>query len=68
MKGKIMLLAVFAAALLPGCSAQQAYGVAQGWDRNQCNRIPDKAEFDRCMSRTGATYDSYRQQTEPKVR
>jgi hypothetical protein len=44
-----LLLAVLC---LPACTAEQAYGTGQLWQQNQCSRIPDKAEFDRCMSKT----------------
>lgn len=51
---------------LAGCTTEQAYNSLQGWQQNQCNRIPDKAEFDRCMSKAGTTYESYKRQTEPQ--
>ena len=53
---------------LGGCTAEQAYGTAQAWQRNQCNQIPDKAEFDRCMSKTDTTYQSYKRQREPELK
>ena len=49
---------------LPACTAEQAYGTAQAWQRNRCTNLPDKAEFDRCMSKTNTTYESYKRQTE----
>ena len=62
-------MAILAASLLAfglsACSAEQGYNAAQGWQQNQCNKIPDKAEFDRCMSRAGTSYESYKRQTEP---
>lgn len=61
-----MLLALLAAWLSPGCTAQQAYGTAQAWQRNQCSKLPDKADYDRCMSQTQTSYQSYKQQTEPQ--
>ena len=54
------------ALFLPACTAEQAYGTAQAYQRNQCGRLPDKAEFDRCMSGANTTYDSYKRQTEPE--
>jgi len=50
---------------LSACSSEQAYNAAQGWQRQQCGGIADKAEFDRCVSRAGDGYDSYKRQTEP---
>jgi hypothetical protein len=66
LKASIISLSVLAALLLPGCPAEQAYSTGQAWQRNQCSKIPDKAEFDRCMSNTQTTYDSYKQQREPE--
>jgi hypothetical protein len=61
----MILIALVAASLLPACTAEQAYGTAQAWQRNQCSKLPDKAEFDRCMSSTNTSYESYKRQTEP---
>ena len=38
----------------------------QGWQRNQCNKIPDKTDYDRCMAQTNNPYDAYKRQTEPE--
>jgi hypothetical protein len=61
-----MLLALLTAWLTWGCTAQQAYGTGQAWQRNQCSKLPDKVDYDRCMSQTQTTYESYKQQTEPR--
>ena len=53
-------------ACLPACTAEQAYGSAQAYQRNQCNRIPDKAAYDRCMREAETGYESYKRQTEAK--
>jgi len=53
---------------LLACTAEQAYLSSQAWQRNQCSKIPDKAEFDRCMRDKDTTYEAYKRQTgsEPK--
>jgi len=51
---------------LAACTTEQAYDTAQGWQRNRCGRIPDKAEFDRCMSDANRSHDEYKRQTEPE--
>lgn len=66
MKAIFVSMPLLVALPLSGCTAEQAYGTAQAWQRNQCNRLPDKAEFDRCMSKTDTTYDSYKRQREPE--
>ena len=59
-----MWLCVLAASSLSACTHEQLYGAGQAWQRNQCSRIPDKAEFDRCMAAASTSYDSYKKQTE----
>jgi hypothetical protein len=57
----IAFVAVLSAA---GCTAQQVYGSGQAWQRNQCAKIPDKAEYDRCMASVATTYEDYKRETE----
>lgn len=45
-------IALLVALLLPACTAERVYDMGQAWQRNQCSKLPDKAEFDRCMART----------------
>jgi hypothetical protein len=52
--------------LLAACTTEQAYNTAQGWQRNRCGRIPDKAEFERCMSEASRSHDEYKRQTQPE--
>jgi len=47
-----------------GCSWQQAYSAAQEWQRNQCNRLTEQTERDRCLNNTKMSYEDYRRQTE----
>ena len=37
--------------VLAGCTPDQRYGMGQAWQQNQCSKIPDKVEYDRCMKR-----------------
>jgi len=60
-----ILWPLLVALTLPACTAERVYGSAQAWQQNQCSKIPDKAEFDRCMSKASTPYDSYKRQTEP---
>ena len=61
-----MLLSVVVAALftLAACSSQQLYGSGQAWKRNQCQRMPDTRERERCLDSTAATYEEYQRQRE----
>jgi len=49
---------------LSSCSTQQAYGVGQAWQRNECHKIIDAQEHARCMASTSMSYDEYRRRTE----
>jgi len=33
------------------------------WQRNQCARVPDRAEYDRCMADANRSYHSYKRET-----
>ena len=66
MRAAFSLLVLLAISFLPACTAEQVYGSGQAWQQNQCGKIPDKAEYDRCMSKANTTYDSYKRQTEPE--
>ena len=46
-----------------GCTWQQAYASAQGWQRNACYRVPDQTERERCLSNVNLPYGDYRRQT-----
>lgn len=59
----LALLASLAAAVsATACSSQQAYGFGQAWQRNECGRISDMQERQRCMSAASTSYDDYRRQ------
>jgi hypothetical protein len=64
---RLTALIGFAAAILPvasGCTWQQAYSAGQGWQRNQCNRLVEQTERERCLSNANMPYEDYRRQTE----
>jgi len=58
-----LLLLTIGAVLLAGCTSQQLYSSAQSWQRNECNRIFDKQERERCMGSTSKTYEEYKVQS-----
>ena len=61
---KHLLIAALTMLAVPACTTERIYASAQGWQRNQCMRIADKTEYDRCMASTGTSYDSYKRQSE----
>jgi hypothetical protein len=60
----LLALPLLAAMSLSACTAEQAYGTGQAYQRNQCSRLPDKAEYDRCMSGTSTSYETYKRERE----
>jgi hypothetical protein len=52
-----LLLIVLAVA---GCSTQQLYSTGQAWQRQECLRLPDLAERERCLRSTARSYDEFR--------
>ena len=56
-------VAVLALVAATGCSWQQAYSSAQGWQRSACYRLVEQAERDRCLANAAMPYDEYRRRT-----
>lgn len=58
------VLALVAAALLAaGCSARQAYETGQAWQRNECLRLPDAQDRQRCLERVRMDFDQYQKES-----
>ena len=53
------LLLAFA---ITGCTTQQGYQSAQGWQRNQCNQMVDQREREQCLSKTTTNYEDYKRE------
>ena len=47
-----------------GCTWRQAYSAGQGWQCNECNRLVEQTERERCLSNANMSYEDYRRQTE----
>jgi hypothetical protein len=54
-----------ACCLLAACTSRQLYDSAQGWQRNECNRLVDLQDRKRCLESSATSYDEYKRQTEP---
>ena len=52
------------AVLISACTAEQAYYAGQTWQQNECNKIVDREQRDRCLSSAGGSYEAYKRQTE----
>ena len=49
MRRYALLLPAIIGLWLPGCTREQLAGAGQAWQRNECAKVPDKVEYDRCM-------------------
>jgi len=50
--------------LLAACSSQQLYNVGQGWQKQECLKLPDIAERQRCEKSTALSYERYKAEVE----
>jgi hypothetical protein len=48
------------AMLASGCSSEQVYNAAAGWRRNECYKIGDLEQRERCLKEAERPYDAYR--------
>lgn len=58
------LLSLSALCLLQACSSQQLYNSAQSARQNECLKIIDSAEMQRCMAAANKDYDQYSKEVE----
>lgn len=57
---------VAVALLVSGCSSEQVYNAAAGWRHNECNRIGDPQQRERCLKEEAdRPYDAYRRALPP---
>jgi len=65
-KSVVMLSIVWSVVLwaLPGCSSRAVHQTVQGWQQQECRKLPDAAERQRCLGSTAASYDDYRRARE----
>lgn len=64
LRGAWLLSALMVALAVSSCSWEQAYYATQTWQRNECARLPDAGERERCQSRNSASYDAYRREAD----
>lgn len=67
-RNALACLAVILSSVLAGCSSQQMYASGQGYQRNQCERLPDMAERQRCLEKSNMSYEEYRKETKADQR
>lgn len=60
----LAVVAAIATVTATGCTAQQLYTTGQSWQRNECSKIIDQQERARCLSNAGASYETYKKQSD----
>lgn len=65
MISRISVIGIVAAIELTvsGCTTQQLYSTGQSWQRNECTRMLDQWERERCLSNAGTSYETYKKQS-----
>jgi hypothetical protein len=59
---------ILAAIAATACSSQQLYASGQAQQRNECDKMVDFQERQRCMARANTSYETYQRQTEEAKR
>lgn len=63
---RIVVLGVLGlVALLSGCSSAAWYAAGQSYQRNQCLKIPNLDERQRCLDKVNTDYNTYTKETSP---
>ncbi|MDP2019349.1 MAG: hypothetical protein Q8L16_00480 [Hydrogenophaga sp.] len=50
--------------LAAGCSTQTAYYSGQGWQRQQCFKIEDMQQRQRCLKSASTSHEDYQREVE----
>ena len=64
MRASALFPLLLAATLGTACSSQQTYATGQTWQRNECNKIIDPTDRQRCIARANESYDNYQRQVD----
>ncbi len=54
-----LFFSLLLACSLQACTSQQLYQATQASRQNECNKLVDRAEHDRCMQAANKEYDQY---------
>ena len=54
-------MAALLLAAAAGCTSQQLYDNAQGWRENECMKILDTPQRERCLKEARQSYREYKQ-------
>ncbi len=60
---RLLASSMIIALLCTGCSSQQLFTTGQAWQRQQCDRLADAQDRQRCLERAAVDYDRYRRES-----
>ena len=67
---KTLITVVFLTGLTTACTSQGTYESGREWQKNECYKIANPSERERCLQNISPAYETYQQQikrpTEPK--
>jgi hypothetical protein len=64
MKTALITLSALAALTMSACSSETLYLSGQSWQRNECNKLVDVQDRQRCIQKVDKPYDAYKQEAE----
>ncbi len=66
MHQRIVVLGVLSlVTLVSGCSSAAWYSAGQSYQRNECLKVPNQAERERCLDNANTDYNTYTKETSP---
>ncbi|MGB5539552.1 MAG: hypothetical protein WBO37_05650 [Gammaproteobacteria bacterium] len=60
MKNTALLQVLAISLVVSGCAASLVYDSGRGWKQQECQKIPDRQERQRCLQSSAMTYEEYR--------
>lgn len=61
---ELALLSMMTLMILPACSSEQVYATGQNWQRQECAKLPDPQERERCYADADRSYESYKRESD----
>ncbi|MFA5083199.1 MAG: hypothetical protein WC474_11680 [Hydrogenophilaceae bacterium] len=61
---KSTLTGMIALLILPACSAEQIYATGRNWQGQECAKLADPMERERCQADANLPYESYKRESD----
>ncbi|MDD4881366.1 MAG: hypothetical protein PHR30_09390 [Gallionellaceae bacterium] len=61
---KLILPGMIALLTLPACSAEQVYATGRNWQRQECAKLADLQERERCQADADQPYNAYKREAD----